>query len=188
MELVYILTTLISGRGHVYTSVTPPVAHTVAPNPALTIFRDNRRQVGVCRYSIRTSFKRTFTAEEQNKHLSDKLMQELPGILNWAIEGCLEWQRNGLQTPQIVDDQVAEYKSAMDSISQFVNEECELGKDHSYAASKFFQTYRDWCSGAGRKPQSTTAFKRSLGKLTGVYQHRSSNGLQWHGIQPCLAY
>jgi putative DNA primase/helicase len=123
-----------------------------------------------------------------DKHLSEKLLEELPGILNWAIEGSLEWQRNGLQTPQIVEDQVAEYKSAMDSISQFINEECEVGKDHSYAASKFYQAYRDWCSGAGRKPQSQTAFKRSLEKLTGVYQHRSSNGLQWHGIQPCLTY
>lgn len=74
----------------------------------------------------------------------------------------------------------------MDSISQFIQDECELGKEHSYAASKFFQAYRDWCSGAGRKPQSQTAFKRSLEKLNGVYQHRSFNGLQWHGIQPCL--
>jgi hypothetical protein len=83
---------------------------------------------------------------------------------------------------------LAEYKSAMDSISQFIEDECDVGKDHSYAASKFYQAYRDWCSGAGRKPQSQTAFKRSLEKLKGVYQHRSSNGLQWRGIQPCLTY
>ena len=56
------------------------------------------------------------------------------------------------------------------------------------AASKFFQAYRDWCGSAGRKPQSQTAFKRALEKLSGVYQQRSSSGLQWHGIQPCLAY
>ena len=73
-------------------------------------------------------------------------------------------------------------------ISQFIQDECEVDKDHSCAASKFFQAYRDWCSGAGRKPQSQASFKRSLEKITGVYQHRSSNGLQWHGIQPCLTY
>ena len=127
-------------------------------------------------------------AKEQDKNLSDKLMEELPGILNWAIKGCLEWQKNELQTPQIIEDQVAEYKFAMDSISQFIQDECEVDKDHSCATSKFFQAYRDWCSGAGRKLQSQTAFKRALEKITGVYQHRSSNGLQWHGIQPCLAY
>ena len=76
----------------------------------------------------------------------------------------------------------------MDSISQFVRDECEQDSKHICAASKFYQAYRDWCCSAGRKPQSTTAFKRSLEKLKGVYQHRSSNGLKWHGIQPCLTY
>ena len=148
----------------------------------------NNTDHGIWRRIKAIPFNRTFDAKEQDKNLSDKLMEELPGILNWAIKGCLEWQKNELQTPQIIEDQVAEYKSAMDSITQFIQDECELDKDHSYAASKFYQAYREWCSGAGRKPQSTTAFKRSLEKLKGVYQHRSSNGLQWHGIQPCLTY
>ena len=148
----------------------------------------NNTDHGIWRRIKAIPFNRTFMAKEQDKNLSDKLMEELPGILNWAIQGCLEWQKDELQTPQIIEDQVAEYKSAMDSISLFIQDECELGKEHSYAASKFFQAYRDWCSGTGRKPQSQTAFKRSLEKLNGVYQHRSSNGLQWHGIQPCLNY
>ena len=133
-------------------------------------------------------FNRTFTAEEQDKELISKLSAELPGILNWAIEGCLAWQQQGLTPPAIIEEQIAEYRTSMDSISQFIQDECDVGKDHTCAASKFYQAYRDWCSGAGRKPQSQTAFKRSLEKITGVYQHRSSNGLQWHGISPCSTY
>jgi len=148
----------------------------------------NNTDHGIWRRIKAIPFNRTFSADEQDKTLGDKLIQELPGILNWAIDGCLAWQADELQTAQVIEDQVAEYKSAMDSITQFIQDECEVDKDHSYAASKFYQAYRDWCSGAGRKPQSTTAFKRSLEKITGVYQHRSSNGLQWHGISPCLAY
>ena len=148
----------------------------------------NNTDHGIWRRIKAIPFNRTFSVEEQDKTLGDKLLKELPGILNWAIEGCLDWQANELQTPQIVEDQVAEYKSAMDSISQFVRDECEQDSNHLYAASKFYQAYRDWCCSAGRKPQSQTAFKQALEKLNGVYQHRSSNGLQWHGIQPCLAY
>lgn len=148
----------------------------------------NNTDHGIWRRIKAIPFNRTFSAEEQDKTLGDKLIQELPGILNWAIEGCLAWQEHELQTPQIVEDQVAEYKSAMDSISQFVRDECEQDGNHVYAASKFYQAYRDWCGSAGRKPQSQTAFKRALEKLNGVYQQRSSSGLQWHGIQPCLAY
>ena len=148
----------------------------------------NNTDHGIWRRIKAIPFNRTFSAEEQDKTLGDKLIQELPGILNWAIEGCLAWQEHELQTPQIVEDQVAEYKSAMDSISQFVRDECEQDGNHVYAASKFYQAYRDWCGSAGRKPQSQTAFKRALEKLNGVYQQRSSSGLQWHGIQPCLTY
>lgn len=148
----------------------------------------NNTDHGIWRRIKAIPFNRTFTAEEQDKNLGGKLLEELPGILNWAIQGCLDWQLTDLSTPQIVEEQVAEYRSAMDSISQFIREECEQGQDHSYPASKFYQAYRDWCSGAGRKPQSTTAFKRSLEKLKQVYQRRSANGLQWHGIKPCLTY
>ena len=133
-------------------------------------------------------FNRTFSVEEQDKNLIEKLLQDLRGILNWAIEGCLAWQNNGLQTPDIVEAQVADYRISMDSISQFIQDECEVGKDHSCTASKFFQAYRDWCFGAGCKPQSQTTSKRALEKLSGVYRNRSSNGLQWYGIQPCLTY
>ena len=148
----------------------------------------NNTDHGIWRRIKAIPFNRTFSAEEQDKTLGDKLLQELPGILNWAIEGCLTWQADELQTPQVVEDQVAEYKSAMDSISQFVTDECEQDSNHICAASKFYQAYRDWCCSAGRKPQSQTAFKRALEKLNGVYQQRSSSGLQWHGIQPCLTY
>ncbi|MDC1095355.1 phage/plasmid primase, P4 family [Planktomarina temperata] len=146
----------------------------------------NNTDHGIWRRIKAIPFNRTFSADEQDKTLGDKLIQELPGILNWAIDGCLAWQADELQTAQVIEDQVAEYKSAMDSISQFIQDECEVDKGYSYAASKFYQAYRDWCSGAGRKPQSTTAFKRSLEKLNGVYQHRSSNGLQWQASNPAL--
>ena len=38
----------------------------------------------------------------------------------------------------------------------------------------------------GRKPQSTYAFKKALDKLVNVYQHPTSSGMQWHGIQPVI--
>ena len=70
----------------------------------------NSSDHGIYRRKMAIPFNRTFSVEEQDKTLQSKLMEELPGILNWAILGCLEWQREGLNPPQIVQDQVAEYK------------------------------------------------------------------------------
>ena len=80
----------------------------------------NNTDHGIWRRIKAIPFNRTFSADEQDKTLGDKLIQELPGILNWAIDGCLAWQADELQTAQVIEDQVAEYKSAMDSISQFI--------------------------------------------------------------------
>jgi len=49
--------------------------------------------------------------DEQDKKLSSKLEAELSGILNWAIEGCLEWQRDGMQEPEIVSEATKEYRT-----------------------------------------------------------------------------
>jgi putative DNA primase/helicase len=131
-------------------------------------------------------FNRTFTAEQQDKDLGIKLTAELSGILNWAIQGCLEWQEQGLNPPQVVLDQVRAYKTEMDSIAQFIEQECSLEADTKYSASKLYEAYRHYCQAIGRKPQSTNAFKKALEKLPNVYQHRTSSGMQWQGIQPVI--
>ena len=128
----------------------------------------------------------TYEAEQQDKNLGIKLTAELPGILNWAIQGCLDWQQQGLNPPQVVLDQVSAYKTEMDSIAQFVEQECSLESDAEYPASKLYEACRHYCQVLGRKPQSNGAFKKALDKLVNVYQSRSSSGIQWHGIQPLM--
>jgi putative DNA primase/helicase len=143
---------------------------------------------GIWRRIHAIPFNHTFTAEEQDKELGSKLTKELPGILNWAIKGCLDWQKQGLNPPQTVLEQVSAYKTEMDSFAQFIRDECKLDPDIKYPASKLYETYRHYCQAIGRKPQSTTAFKKALDKLTGVYQSRTSSGMQWQGIQPVTQF
>ena len=148
----------------------------------------NNTDHGIWRRIQAIPFNRTFTAEEQDKELGSKLTKELPGILNWAIQGCLDWQEQGLNPPQIVLEQVSAYKTEMDSIAQFVEQECSLEPETKYPASKLYEAYRHFCQAIGRKPQSTNAFKKSLDKLTGVYQSRTSSGMQWCGIKSALQF
>ena len=146
----------------------------------------NNTDHGIWRRIHAIPFNRTFTAEQQDKDLGIKLTAELPGILNWAIKGCLDWQEQGLNPPQVVLDQVRAYKTEMDSIAQFIEQECSLEADTKYSASKLYEAYRQFCQALGRKPQSTNAFKKAMVKLPNVYQHRTSSGMQWHGIQPVI--
>jgi putative DNA primase/helicase len=63
-----------------------------------------------------------------------------------------------------------------------------IDPDSRYSASKLYEAYRHFCQAIGRKPQSTNAFKKALDKLTGVYQSRTSSGMQWQGIQPVMQF
>lgn len=53
-------------------------------------------------------------AEKRDPKLIEKLNAELPGILSWMIQGCLDWQKQGLSPPPAVKSATDEYLSAED--------------------------------------------------------------------------
>lgn len=57
----------------------------------------------------------TIPAPERDADLAEKLKSEWGGILAWAIEGCLQWQRIGLAPPPAVTGATAEYLDSEDS-------------------------------------------------------------------------
>ena len=65
--------------------------------------------------------------DEQDKALQAKLKKERSGILNWLIEGCLDWQRNGLKDPKAVRIATADYRAEQDLVAAFVDDRCTIG-------------------------------------------------------------
>lgn len=94
--------------------------------------------------------------------LADKLEAELPGILNWAIQGCLDWQRSGLQPPAKVQAATQAYRDEMDVFGPFIAERCVTHKNAEAWASDLWATYRSWCSNNGTKEQSQHKLGRYL--------------------------
>ena len=109
---------------------------------------------------------------------ASKLIEELPGIFNLAIKGCLDWQKPDLNRPQLVFDQVSSCRTEMDSITEFIDYKFRAEADLKYLGSKLHEAFRHYCQGLGSKLQSTNAFKKALGKLTNVYQARTPSGMQ----------
>jgi len=68
----------------------------------------------------------TIPEEQQDRNLTQKLRDELPGILAWAVQGCLAWQREGLQTPDAVRMATDAYREESDVIGPFITERCAL--------------------------------------------------------------
>ncbi len=56
----------------------------------------------------------------EDRGLKEALRAELPGVLAWAVEGCLRWQEEGLQFPGAVVDATAEWRVENDQVSRFL--------------------------------------------------------------------
>lgn len=98
----------------------------------------------------------------QDKELTDKLKAELPGILNWAIEGCLEWEKKGLGEPEKVRAATQEYRDESDTLGRFLEQETSNKEGGEVSAKDLYGVYVTWCDSEGVKPMSQTALGRKL--------------------------
>lgn len=112
--------------------------------------------------------------------LADKLEAELPGILNWAIQGCLDWQRSGLQPPAKVQAATQAYRDEMDVFSLFIAERCVVHRAADVRASELWNAYRMWCEESGTKEQTQTKFGKYMSSKGFVVER--SNGIRRIGI------
>lgn len=106
-------------------------------------------------------FNRYFEDHERDKDLDAKLAAEMEGILRWALEGCMEWQRQGLNPPQEVRDAVKQYEIEQDIIGQFIQESCytePANEDCWEAPDRLYQEYKSWCAAGSYIPLNSNNF------------------------------
>lgn len=120
--------------------------------------------------------------EKKDLLLEAKLKEEWPAILRWMIDGCLDWQRNGLIRPASVGRATAEYFNSQDLFGQWLEECCELhpGNDMRLeTAADLFASWKEFAESNGEQPGSGKAFgdklsQRDVGSKRG--RHPSVKG------------
>lgn len=98
----------------------------------------------------------------EDLELANKLEAELSGILNWAIQGCLAWQRTGLQPPAKIEAATQAYRDEMDVFGPFIAECCVVHKNSVVRASDLWKAYQAWCAENSQREQNQTKFGRYL--------------------------
>ncbi|MDR7870333.1 MAG: phage/plasmid primase, P4 family [Tissierellaceae bacterium] len=138
------------------------------------------RDLGIWRRMHLIPFTVQIPDDKVDKNLKYKLKKELTGILNWAVEGCIKWQREGLEMPAAVEDAVKEYKSEMDVISAFLDDCTVMGPGET-KASDLYKAYADWAEQNGEYKMSNTMF----GKEVSIrFEKRKTGGVNvYEGIR-----
>jgi putative DNA primase/helicase len=118
---------------------------------------------GIWRRVMLVPFTVTIPAEAQDKSLLSKLVQELPGILNWALEGERERRRlGGLRPPEIVLAATRRYRREQDRLGEWLGDSIfARGTDQDFVSTEdLYDDYQRWCAKSGEQhPMS----KRALG-------------------------
>lgn len=135
---------------------------------------------GIWRRVVLVPFTVQIPPGDVDRDLPNKLMDELPGILNWALDGCLEWQRNGLNPPSAVTDAVNEYRSEMDVLGEFIRDRCVTSPNAKAPASDLYREYKRWCDDSGQQPLSNMRFGVALDERG--FRNKKSGTVTWHGI------
>jgi putative DNA primase/helicase len=139
-------------------------------------------------------FDGVFRDDQDDKDLDTKLLAEAPGILNRLIEGCLLWQREGLQLPECIRAASADYRSESNPTAPFIDAVCEVDQSQPaeeptdpWATGKgtLFTTYVAYCQRMKVKPDSKNVFSANI-KAAGFDEGRKTRVRWWKGIR--IAY
>jgi putative DNA primase/helicase len=121
--------------------------------------------------------------DKQDRKLLSKLKAELPGILAWAVRGCLEWQSEGLGIPIEVRNATGAYQSEMDVLAAFIADACVITPGARAGAASLFQSFKRWCDVTGERCGNQRAFSASLTER-GFFKRRTgkTGAEEWQGI------
>ena len=127
-----------------------------------------------------------FPAEERDTHFADKLRAEWPRILNWMIQGCLEWQDCGLGLPEKIEASTAEYLQSEDEFADWISECADVDPASSVRSSDAYRNFRTWAEARGSYVPSQKSFARKL-KDRGFASARTSDARMFKGFSLKLA-
>lgn len=114
--------------------------------------------------------------------LERRLEKELPGILNWVLDGYRMWREGGLQVPEKIRAATAAYRAESNPVREFIDDWCELKPDASIQAKRLYDAFVEWNGAGAAGAMSQTTFGYKI-KDMGINKERGRTGVVYEGIQ-----
>jgi len=116
----------------------------------------------------------------KDPQLPAKLLAERNGILAWAVRGCLDWRKRGLDTPAVIRQEGDKLFESQDPLAEFIESVCVIGPGAEVEVGILWQGYNLWCDETGRKPayKQPQGFSRSLTQRDGIESRKGTGGVR----------
>lgn len=138
------------------------------------------RDRGIWRRAKLIPFSVSLPPEQWDTTVKERLAAEYPGILAWAVRGCLAWREVGLHEPETITRATEAYQEEQDVIGSFLAAVAVTGPSYRVKAGKLYEAYRSWAEGAGEPVISLRKFGESLTERG--FAKTNSGGIWYLGI------
>lgn len=128
-------------------------------------------------------FLATIPEEKRDLQLPVKLKEEVSGILKWMLEGCLLWQKEGLQSPSSIDTASKDYREEMDILLPFIKECCTVNPLAKVELKDLYNEYQAYCYDNDDYKLKKRAFTRELEAKSFQKAVGAANKTFVHGIE-----
>lgn len=119
--------------------------------------------------------KRRFKEHEQDKKLIEKIYQERPGILNWAVIGLKRLRQRGhFHKPHFMQERLRQMKIENSSVLGFAEEKCSFSDKYSTSIKDLYREYKFWCQENNYQPFGKHTFVRHFCEELNVRRFRSN--------------
>jgi len=113
------------------------------------------------RRAVIITFNRTFQQNEQNTNLKNELIEELPGILNLALNAYARAIVNGFTIPNSAIEASKDWKTETDQVAEFLSDRCIVVSEGVTPTANLYNSYKEWCQ---------------LNQIRNVLTHKSFSG------------
>jgi len=120
--------------------------------------------LGFWRRLLLLPFEVEFPEGRADRHLEEKLREELPAVLTWVVRGALAWGRDGLNPPAKVQIATATYRDREDVVGRFLAECCTREPQAEVGATNLYRAYQAWCERAGEKARAQAEFGEEMAR------------------------
>jgi putative DNA primase/helicase len=118
-----------------------------------------------------------------NPFLEDELFRAEGGrILQWMVDGCLEWQADGLPVPPAIAAATNDYLDAQDVLGEWITTACDLDRRYFEPSAKLFRSWADYCKANGDDAGTQVRFADAL-KRRGFDKRATMTGKVWQGLR-----
>ena len=136
---------------------------------------------GIWRRLVLIPFDVQIPEEKVDKDLKYKLLREAPAILNWMAEGAYMWMQEGLEMPDKLKAASKAYRTEMDVIEQFIEDECKRVDDGRVKANELYSVYKNWANENNAYKMSNKDFGQKMKEK--FKSKRMTNGMFYLGLE-----